>query len=476
MRRRDFLHTLALAPFAARALAQSRRPPNIVFIMADDLGYGDIGCYGQKNIKTPNIDRIAAEGIRFTDYYAGATVCAPSRCVLMTGKHGGHCEVRGNARDVMLVQSLKDGDRTVAQSLKSAGYATGIFGKWGLGEVNEPGFPLNKGFDDFYGYLNQVHAHNYYPEFLWRNREKAPLRNKVVSNNSKYGGFSGGYATERKDYSHDLIANEAIAWVEKNHQRPFFLYVPFTIPHANNEAPMTPPEYHGQEVPDYGIYEHEDWPLADKGQAAMITRMDRDIGRLLAKLKELGIDDNTVVMFTSDNGPHIEGGNDPDRFNPAGPLRGMKRDMYEGGIRAPLVVRWPGKIQPGRVAHHAGYHGDLFATACELAGVTAPAGLDSVSFVPTLLGETSRQKQHEFLYWEFYEGGSAQAVRWGDWKAIRRPMLDGPIELYNLAKDPQEKYNLARGKQFTKEVRHARELMDRAHVDHPNWKLSTPSA
>jgi uncharacterized sulfatase len=463
-------------PFAARAMAQANRPPNIVFVMADDLGYGDIGPYGQTKIKTPNLDRMAAEGIRFTDYYAGATVCAPSRCVLMTGKHHGHCEVRGNAREDMMVQSLKEKDQTVAQALKGAGYATAMFGKWGLGEVNEPGFPLKKGFDYFFGYLNQVHAHNYYPEFLWRNGEKVPLRNKVISNNSKYGGFSGGYATERKDYTHDMIMEEALGWLDRNHTRPFFLYVPITLPHANNEAPLTPSEYHGQEVPEYGIYANENWPEADKGQAAMITRMDRDIGRILDKLKALGVENNTLVIFTSDNGPHIEGGNDPVRFNPSGPLRGMKRDMYEGGIRAPFIARWPGKIQPGRVTGQLGYHGDLFATACEVAGLQAPAGLDSVSLVPTLLGETARQRQHEYLYWEFYEQGSAQAVRWENWKAIRKPMFDGPVELYNLAHDPGEKYNLARGKNYAPLVKKARELLDRAHTPHPNWKVSTPSA
>jgi uncharacterized sulfatase len=460
----------------AAVAAQAARPANIVFIMADDLGYGDIGPYGQTKIKTPNLDRMAAEGIRFTDYYAGATVCAPSRCVLMTGKHHGHCEVRGNAREDMMVQSLKEKDQTVAQALKGAGYTTAMFGKWGLGEVSEPGFPLKKGFDYFFGYLNQVHAHNYYPEFLWRNGEKVPLRNKVISNNSKYGGFSGGYATERKDYTHDLIMEDALGWLDKNHTRPFFLYVPITLPHANNEAPLTPSEYHGQEVPEYGIYANENWPEADKGQAAMITRMDRDIGRLLDKLKALGVENNTLVIFTSDNGPHIEGGNDPVRFNPAGPLRGMKRDMYEGGIRAPFIARWPGKIQPGRVSGQLGYHGDLFATACEVAGIQQPAGLDSVSLLPTLLGETTRQRQHEYLYWEFYEQGSAQAVRWENWKAIRKPMFDGPVELYDLSNDPGEKYNLARGKNYAPLVKKARELLDRAHTPHPNWKVTTPSA
>ncbi len=441
--------------------------PNIIFIMADDLGYGDLGSYGQEIIQTPRLDQMAAEGVRFTDFYAGATVCAPSRCVLMTGRHLGHAHVRGNAgASAMMVQSLRDQDVTVAEVAKSAGYSTALIGKWGLGELDQPGHPLKQGFDSFYGYLNQVHAHNYYPEFLWRDKEKVKLSNVVQAAPRAYGGFQGGWATERNEYTHDLLMEDALKWVEKHKDGPFFLYLPLTIPHANNEG--TPGVGNGAEVPDYGIYEHLDWPEPDKGQAAMITRMDRDVGRLLDKLRSLGLAENTLVIFSSDNGPHNEAGHDPLRFNPSGPLRGMKRDLYEGGIRVPFVAWWPSKIQPGRVSDHVGYFGDLMATMGELAGAKTPDDVDSVSFLPTLLGQPDNQQEHRYLYWEFYEGGSAQAVRMGKWKGVRKPMLKGPVELYDLSLDPGEKYNVARGHRDV--VKEIEPIMERAHVAHPNWK------
>ena len=463
--------SLALTLAAALAAPAAERP-NIVLILADDLGYGDLGVYGQKVIQTPRLDRMAAEGIRFTDFYAGATVCAPSRCVLMTGLHHGHCHVRGNATDDMLVQSLRDEDVTVAEVVKSAGYATALIGKWGLGEVDQPGHPLRQGFDSFYGYLNQVHAHNYFPEFLWRDREREKLANVVRPAPRPYGGFHGGWATERKQYSHDLFVAEALSWIESHRAGPFFLYLALTIPHANNEA--TPATGNGAEVPDYGVYAGQDWPDPDKGQAAMISRMDRDVGRLLDKLESLGIAENTLVLFSSDNGPHLEAGHNALRFNPSGPFRGMKRDLYEGGIRVPFIARWPGRIQPGRVSDHAGYFGDVMATLADLAGVPTPPGRDSVSFLPALLGATRRQQQSEYLYWEFYEGGSAQAVRRGRWKAVRKPMLSGPIELYDLSLDPGEKYDVGRIHQDI--VREMGALMSRAHQPHPNWKPPSPSA
>ena len=440
--------------------------PNIVFVLADDLGYGDLGCYGQKTIQTPRLDQMAAEGIRFTQFYAGSTVCAPSRCVLMTGQHLGHCHVRGNAMaHDMSVQSLRDEDVTVAEVLKSVGYSTALIGKWGLGEIDQPGHPLDQGFDSFFGYLNQVHAHNYWPDFLWRGRERVDLPNVVQLAPKAYAGFHGGWSRERKVYSHDLFADEALKWIEARKNDPFFLYLALTIPHANNEGPEG--TGNGQEVPDYGIYANRDWPEPDKGQAAMITRMDRDIGRLLDRLKSLGLDENTLVMFSSDNGPHMEGANDPLRFNPSGLLRGMKREMYEGGIRVPFVARWPAKIQPGRVSHHAGYFGDLMATVCDLTHAAAPRGTDSVSFLPELLGQPDRQREHEFLYWEFYERGSVQAVRWGKWKGVRAPMLTGRTELYDLSLDPGEKYDVARGHRDV--VREIEAIMDRARTPHPNW-------
>ena len=445
--------------------AAAERPTNLVFILADDLGYGDLGCYGQKLIQTPRLDQMASEGMRFTDFYAGATVCAPSRCVLMTGQHLGHCHVRGNAGgDDMLRQSLRKEDVTVAEALKSAGYATALIGKWGLGEIDQPGHPLEQGFDYFYGYLNQVHAHNYWPEFLWHNREQVRLSNVVQPARNAYGGFRGGWATKRVEYTHDLFMDETLKWIESHREEPFFLYLALTIPHANNEAAGG--VGNGSEVPDFGIYADKDWPDPDKGQAAMITYMDRDIGRLLDQLKELGLAENTLVMFSSDNGPHMESRNDPLRFDPSGPLRGMKRDLYEGGIRVPLIAWWPGKIRPGQVSRHVGYFGDLMATACELASVDAPPNTDSISFLPTLLGQSERQKEHEYLYWEFYEHGSAQAVRWGKWKGIRKPMFTGRIEVYDVSRDPGEKYNLARRRDIVEKMR---TIMKQAHVAHANW-------
>ncbi len=444
---------------------RAAEPPNIVFIMADDLGYGDLGCYGQQLIETPRLDRMAAEGIQFRNMYAGCTVCAPSRSVLMTGQHMGHTHVRGNAgRNNRAVQTLRPEDVTVAEVLKQAGYATGLFGKWGLGDEREgeyEGIPTAQGFDEFFGYLSQRHAHNYYPEFLWRNREKVPLLNVVT-----HVGELGGYATKRVDYSHDLIMAEALQFVDRVHERPFFLYLALTIPHANNEG--TRGTGNGQEVPDFGPYAEEDWSEQDKGQAAMITRMDSGIGTLLDKLAALGIDENTLVIFTSDNGPHDEGGHNTERFTPGGPLRGMKRDLYEGGIRVPFIARWPGTAPAGTISDHIGYFGDLMATAAELANVDPPGNIDSVSFVPTLTGSTERQQQHEYLYWEFYERGGKQAIRQGKWKAVRMPMGTGKTELYDLDTDLGEAHNIA--DEYPELVQKLEALMDAAHVDHPNWK------
>ena len=474
----EFMYrTVLIAALAALALpvahghAADADRPNVIFILADDLGYGDLGSYGQRIIQTPSLDRMAAEGIRFTQFYAGATVCAPSRSVLMTGQHTGHTHVRGNAPGPdMTAQSLRDVDLTVAELFKSAGYTTGLFGKWGLGEVGLEGHPLKQGFDVFFGYLNQVHAHNYYPEFLWRNLDKVPLRNKVERMSRVYGGFRGGWASERNEYSHDVIMEEALDWLEDRKQGPFFLYLALTIPHANNEGTRGTGD--GAEVPDHGVYAAEDWPGPDKGQAAMITRMDRDVGTLLDRLGDLGIDKNTLVMFSSDNGPHNESNHDLVRFNPSGALRGIKRDLYEGGIRVPFIAWWPGTIRPSRVSDHVGYFGDLMATAAELAGVETPPNTDSVSFVPTLRGQPDKQQAHEYLYWEFYEGGSSQAVRLRQWKGVRKPMLTGRIELYDVSRDVGEKYDLARNHPDV--VKQIEGIMARAHVVHPNWKVRSP--
>jgi len=407
--------------------------PNIIYILVDDLGYGDLGCYGQNRIRTPNIDRMAAEGMRFTDHYAGSTVCAPSRCCLMTGLHTGHAWVRANGR-----LPLRPADVTVAELLKGAGYTTGIIGKWGLGEADTTGIPNRQGFDHWFGYLNQRHAHNYYPEFLWDNEEKVALKNKVIDK-----GRLGGVATERVDYSHDLFAARALRFVEDHRHQPFFLYLALTIPHANNEAGNE-----GMEVPSYAPYEDKTWPDAQKGHAAMITRMDRDIGRLLDRLKDLGLDEKTLVIFTSDNGPHKEGGADPTFFKSSGPLRGYKRALYEGGIRVPMIARWPGRIEAGAQSDHISAFWDFLPTCCDLAGIETPAGLDGISMLPTLVGRSADQRRHPYLYWEFHEQGKRQAIRWGRWKAVRnnvRAQPDGPLELYDLAEDLGEQNDVSSG-------------------------------
>ncbi|MEW6357386.1 MAG: arylsulfatase [Planctomycetota bacterium] len=393
--------------------------PNIIFILADDLGYGDLGCYGQKQIQTPNLDCIAIEGIRFTDCYAGSTVCAPSRCCLMTGRHTGRCLVRGNA-----LIPLRPEDVTVAEVLKAAGYATGIIGKWGLGEPETTGIPNRKGFDEWFGYLNQGHAHNYYPGYLWKNKEKFILE--------------GNQDGRKGQYSHDLFTAEAIGFIRRHKNNPFFLYLAYTIPHANNE--LGGKTGNGMEVPSYAPYDDKPWPAPQKGHAAMITRLDRDIGQIFALLKELRIDEKTIVFFSSDNGPHCEGGATPDFFDSNGPLRGIKRDLYEGGIRVPMIVRWPGRIKAGTVSNQVWAFWDFLPTAAELAGAKPPDGIDGISMLPALLGK--QQKQHDYLYWEFHERGTAMAVRMGKWKAVR-PLPKTPIELYDIEKDIGEEHNVA---------------------------------
>ncbi len=417
----------------AHAFATTSEQPktNIIYILADDLGYGDLGCYGQQNIRTPELDQMAAQGMRFTQHYSGSTVCAPSRSVLMTGLHTGHTRVRGNAR-----VPLRPQDITVAELLSDAGYATGLIGKWGLGEAGTTGHPNSKGFDTFFGYLNQRHAHNYYPEFLWRNREKVQLRNEVDPGSAS--GL-GGVSTNKLDYSHDLFTDEALSFIKRNRDQPFFLYLAYTIPHANNEA-----RNKGMEVPDFGIYSDEDWPDPQKGHAAMITRMDRDIGNILDMLGELGIDHKTLVLFSSDNGPHQEGGNDPAFNDSNGPLRGIKRSLHEGGIRVPMLAWWPGTIEAGHTSDHISAFWDLLPTACELAGIKPPAPVDGISFLPELLA--SPQKEHDYLYWEFTERGGSQAIRQGNWKAVRKQVNnnpDAPVELYDLSRDLSESDNIA---------------------------------
>ena len=424
--------------------------------MADDLGYGDLGCYGQQQIRTPEIDKLAAEGMRFTDFYAGSTVCAPSRCVLMTGLHTGHAYIRGNGKD-----NLRPEDVTVAEVLKPAGYATGLAGKWGLGHEGSTGVPTRQGFDFFFGYLDQHHAHNYYPSFLMRGEQRVPLKNVVP----REGQWGQGVATKKVDYSHDLIADEALEFVDANRDKPFFLYLALTLPHANNEAGKA-----GMEVPELGQYAGRDWPEPQKGHAAMISRMDRDIGRLVARLKEHGIDNDTVILFTSDNGPHAEGGNDPDFQNSNGPLSGKKRDLLEGGIRVPMIARWPGHIKAGSESDFVGSFQDIMPTLADLGGASkyVPKDIDGISFAPTLLGKPAEQKQHDFLYWAFYERGGARAIRQGKWKAIEQPSHT-PVRLYDLSDDLAEEHDLAAD--HADLVVKLTKLMDGAYAPSEQWKF-----
>lgn len=392
--------------------SQQKRQPNIILFLADDLGYGDLGCYGQKYIKTPNLDRMAAEGMRLTNFYSGSTVCAPSRCTLMTGYHTGHCRVRGNngIDDI----PLQAEDVTVAEVLKAAGYATAMFGKWGLGGYGTTGVPNHKGFDEWFGYLNQVHAHNYYPDYLWKNEHTVPVPVGT--------------------YSHDLFTQAALDFIIRQQNQPFFLYLPYTIPHANNELGDE-----GMQVPSDAPYSQQPWPQQQKNYAAMISRLDGDVGKILALLTELGLDENTIAFFSSDNGPHEEGGASAEFFNSNGPLHGIKRDLYDGGVRVPMIVRWTGTIKPGQ-SHLPYALWDFLPTATEIAGVAPPKNLDGVSMLPALLGKPANK--HKFLYWEFHERGFEQALRMDRWKAVRHG-LGQPIELYDLENDISEQHNVA---------------------------------
>jgi arylsulfatase A-like enzyme len=418
---------------AARAADVAGSKPNIVFILADDLGYGDLGCYGQEQIHTPNVDKLAAEGMRFTDAYAGSTVCAPSRCTLMTGKHTGHTSIRGNVAGSKLSVTA---DVTVAELMKKAGYSTACIGKWGLGEAGTDAVPNKRGFDSYYGYLNQVHAHNSWPTFLWRNEEKEKLANEVPNETP----LGAGVASKKVQFSNDLFLQEAIKYLDgrKGKSEPFFLYLPFTIPHANNEGKKM-----GMEVPDDGEYAAKDWPEQEKHKAAAITRLDGYVGHIMAKLKELGVDDNTLVIFTSDNGAHQEGGVDPKFFSSSGPLRGIKRNLYEGGFRVPFIARWPGKVAAATENHDPIAFWDFMPTACALAGAKSPDGIDGVSYLPALLAQKEPALSERFLYWEFKEGKKeGLAVRWGNWKAVRETP-GKPLELYDLSTDIGETKDLA---------------------------------
>lgn len=452
-----------------RALAAGApHEPNIILILADDLGYGDLGCYGQKAIRTPQIDRMAAEGMRFTDCYAGSAVCAPSRCCLMTGLHSGHASVRGNHEVQPMGQLPLPADTvTVAGVLQHAGYATAMVGKWGLGGPDSSGAPNKQGFDYFYGYLCQRHAHNSYPDFLFRNNLKVQLGNEVSHTIGGRDVSPSGVATKRVAHSNDLFSEESLALVEKHKNDRFFLYLPYTLPHANNET-------NSMEVPDFGPYANQKWPESQKGYAAAVTRLDGYVGKLLAKLEELGIDQKTIVFFTGDNGPHKEGGVDPKFFHSSGPFRQYKGSLYEGGIRVPMIAHWPGHIKPGTSSDLAWAFWDFFPTAAELAGAKTPPALDGLSIVPTLLGRDGQEKR-DFLYWEFNiwwpemkRSTTAQAVRMGSWKGVRLSP-NWPIQLYDLASDIAEAHDVAADHPdlVEKIVAHFKT----AHTDSTQWPL-----
>jgi arylsulfatase A-like enzyme len=460
-----------LAPLTLTAPAAERAgqpPPNIIFIMADDLGYGHLGCYGQTKIRTPNIDRLAAEGMRFTQVYAGCNVCAPCRSVLMTGLHMGHTPVRANSGGV----PIRDTDVTVAEVLKRAGYATGGFGKWGLGDAGSPGVAHRQGFDEFFGYYDQVHAHSYYPPYLWQNDRKY-----LLPGNS--GRDSDGLTGDRRGrYSHDEIIRQALDFIRRHKDRPFFCYIPSTIPHTELLVPEDSLKQYAGKWPEPNPYvtegkHYSDQPRPRAAFAAMLSRLDREVGRILDLLKELGLEEKTVVFFTSDNGGQGSGGPDPEFFQANGPLRGHKGSMYEGGLRVPMIARWPGRIQAGSVNHHAWYFADVLPTLAELAGAEPPPKIDGISVVPTLLGKPW-QKRQEFLYWESsgFDGKTGlmrpnslvQAVRMGDWKGIRsRPQA--PLELYNLAEDVGETNDVSAA--HPEIVAKIAALMTAAHVDPP---------
>jgi arylsulfatase A-like enzyme len=457
------LHLLLflICVLTAGVIARADPPPNIVLILADDLGYGDIGPFGQKRIKTPVLDRLAAEGITFTSAYAGASVCAPSRCVLMTGLHTGHARIRGNvthgAPRAPAGVALQSGDTTLASILHGAGYATAAIGKWGLGDIGAEasGLPTRQGFDTFFGYLNQSHAHNSYPSHLWRNEQRVPLLNLVPDEAPNGTGVSSNKAV----FSEDLFIAEAERFLRQPHRQPFFLYFAPTLPHANNQShPL------GLEIPSLGDYAHTDWPEAEKRYAAMVTRLDADTGRILAALRENGLDQNTLVLFVSDNGPHQEGGQDPQFFDSNGPLRGLKRDLYEGGIRVPAILRWPGRAPAGRTDATPWYFPDLLPTFAALARTTAPAS-DGRDLSALWQGRAEPALHSRPLYWEDYERRFTQAVREGPWKAIRR--AGAPVALFNLDHDLGEQNDVAAAHPDI--VARLTRAMDEAHTPSPFW-------
>ena len=460
------LWTVAASLLLAAPSRSEQQPPNVIYILLDDAGWGDLGCYGQQKLKTPNMDRLAAEGMRFTQHYAGSTVCAPTRSCLMTGQHTGHTPIRGNGSDPNEPERmlpLGTGTVTVASLLQQRGYATGAFGKWGIGGPGSGSDALALGFDHFTGFYNQAFAHDFFPRWLWRDGEKLQLN--------------------RSRYAHDVYMEDALQFVRDNKDGPFFCYLPVTIPHAAMQAPE---KYHRRFREVYPQFDEQigkyygdgrktrvQNPIA--GFAAMMTKLDDDVGRLLTLLDELGIAEDTLLMLTSDNGPHHEGGHNPNFWDSNGPFRGNKRSLYDGGIRVPLLARWPGRIEAGATSELISAHWDLLPTLCDLAGVDAPDGVDGLSMKPTLLGGAG-QELHDYLYWEFYEMGGQRALRFGQWKAIRRNLAknpDAPIELYDITADLAERRDV--NAEHPDVVKRARRYFEDAHTPSERWRHRRPT-
>jgi arylsulfatase A len=449
----------------AQTPRNAKQAPNIILIIADDLGYGDIGCYGQQKIETPHIDQLARKGLRFTQFYSGSTVCAPARASLMTGLHTGHTAVRGNKGFQPEGQTpLPDTVVTIANLLQKHGYTTAAFGKWGLGYITTSGDPNKKGFDKFYGYNCQSLAHNYYPDHLWNNHERIDLTVNLSKDSI---------------YSADLIHRQAMDFLQSNHQKPFFAFLPYTLPHGDviaphdsiyhyyirkfNESPLK------QRPPTYSNNKRTFEPYPHAAFAAMVTRFDKYVGEIIKLVHDKGIADNTIILFTSDNGPHRENGGDPEFFNSNGIYRGIKRDLYEGGIRVPFIAYWNGTIKPGTTDNIAALW-DIYPTFIELAGIKNPGPIDGISMISTLLGKPGRQ--HDYLYWEFHEQGGRQAIRWKNWKGIKLNVnknADAPLQLYDLSNDPSEQYNVSA--KHPEIVSTITEMIRREHVYNKDWPL-----
>ena len=492
--------TLLAATLTAAALASAHavqpaqaRPPNVIVILADDLGYGELGAYGQRRIRTPRLDRMAADGIRFTQFYAGSTVCAPSRAALLTGRHTGHAYVRDNHELGGFLDEEERGQLalppdhpTVARALRARGYTTAVIGKWGLGGPESTGVPTKQGFDFFFGYLDQKQAHNYYPTHLWKNEARYPLRNTYFSPHQKLDGDPADPASYRKyrgeEYAVDVMTREAVSWLRANAGKPYFLYFAPIIPHVALQVPDAAlDQYAGAfpETPYTGDRQYLPQRTPRAAYAAMITYLDTQVGRILDTVRETGVDRNTLVIFTSDNGATFNVGGAPTQFFESnGALRGHKTNLYEGGIRVPMIARWPGRIPPGVTTDHVAAGWDLWPTIAELTGAAPPDSGDGVSIAPTLLGRPG-QRTHESLYWEFHAGGASQAVRTGRWKGIRTQITtrpNAPLELYDLDADPRETTDLA--SKHPDIVRRIERLMQtsRTPATLPKWNFPPAAA